>query len=392
MTPMMTLKSEYDVEAVIMDNLHYLSRPFNLVHVKGHQDTNTAVDNLSFRAQLNVKADRLATHAYTEDPTHAPLVPLFPQAVCAFDIDGVTITRNLKGKIRSAASRQKMEDYLMERTGWSFTVSSSIDWDAHRGALNHSRDRRTFTLKLIHRWLPIGRRVTWYDKKYDPSCFACGRPEEDQDHWLLCMAGTDGIQWRIKLLTNTRTFLAGYMTDSDFAEYILTVLDRVLKGQIISVTGRCGHIARDQQRIGWTAFLRGYWASAWQQEHRRLCRSKPLSDQATQDKRLKMADSWAGNFITMLWQDIHSLWLLRNGERHGTEEESKRLRKRQQDERELRLIYEDKASLPLEVQHVMFDSLEKHLEEGPQKVGAWLRTFRDLIKISHQKQSLLAVI
>ena len=31
----MTLKSEYDVEAVIMDNLHYLSRPFNLVHLKG---------------------------------------------------------------------------------------------------------------------------------------------------------------------------------------------------------------------------------------------------------------------------------------------------------------------------------------------------------------------
>ena len=128
-TPTMMLKPEADVEAVILDCISTLQMSFNVKWIKGHQDKNTPVENLSLHAQLNVRADQLATLAMDEDPTHQPRVPVFPSAMCHFVLDGTTITRNIPGAIRFHAGAARIRPYLMQRNDWTEEILDSIHWE-----------------------------------------------------------------------------------------------------------------------------------------------------------------------------------------------------------------------------------------------------------------------
>jgi hypothetical protein len=94
MTPNVTLRSEWDLESVIIDMYKQLDIPFMFLHVKSHQDDDGPVESLSLKAQLNVQADELATKALHDAPTHNR-VELFPTAKCQFIIAGQSVTRKI---------------------------------------------------------------------------------------------------------------------------------------------------------------------------------------------------------------------------------------------------------------------------------------------------------
>ena len=66
--PNLTLASEYD----LIEQTHQTHRKYHIqatfVHVKGHQDSTSAVDKLPLEAQLNVEADQLAGSYYLKGP------------------------------------------------------------------------------------------------------------------------------------------------------------------------------------------------------------------------------------------------------------------------------------------------------------------------------------
>jgi hypothetical protein len=66
-TPNVTLRAEWDVELVILDEYKKLGIKFVFMHVKSHQDDTKAVQTLTLKSRLNVEADRLAMAYMVED-------------------------------------------------------------------------------------------------------------------------------------------------------------------------------------------------------------------------------------------------------------------------------------------------------------------------------------
>eukprot|EP00978_Attheya_sp_CCMP212_P007874 scaffold18320_cov37-Attheya_sp.AAC.2 len=58
------LKPDYDVQMQIIATIKELDIDIHTKHVKGHQDDDKTYGQLSYEAQLNIQADRLATQAW----------------------------------------------------------------------------------------------------------------------------------------------------------------------------------------------------------------------------------------------------------------------------------------------------------------------------------------
>ena len=71
------LSSEYDLESGIVNVIHSLPVNFSYHHVKGHQDEDTAVEDLPWEAQMSCHADTYATDCLDNWSEPSKLVPLY---------------------------------------------------------------------------------------------------------------------------------------------------------------------------------------------------------------------------------------------------------------------------------------------------------------------------
>ena len=101
--PSHCVASENDFESGIVDVLHRLPVSFSYNHVKGHQDEETAVEDMSWEAQMNCQHAGTNASYYLEnwsDPSN--LVTFMPASKASIAIAGVTITQNLARRLRSS--------------------------------------------------------------------------------------------------------------------------------------------------------------------------------------------------------------------------------------------------------------------------------------------------
>ena len=81
--PNSTLQSDWDlIEEIYTTYQHLNIANVTFKWIKGHQDFDTPYDKLSFPAQYNVDADRLAEEYLETDPHRRRISPLVPAARC----------------------------------------------------------------------------------------------------------------------------------------------------------------------------------------------------------------------------------------------------------------------------------------------------------------------
>jgi hypothetical protein len=98
------VSSEWDVLAEIRNAMQQLgdSQP-TLSHIKGHQDAIRPLEELSLKAQLNCRADKLAEQYLTDFPDiDRTKVPLLPTAGSQLHLTKGTITHKLKLELTHA--------------------------------------------------------------------------------------------------------------------------------------------------------------------------------------------------------------------------------------------------------------------------------------------------
>jgi hypothetical protein len=112
------LHSEWD----IVSSVHRLHSCFpslpELLHVKGHQDDNIPAAFLDLPGQLNVEADKLATHALQELGSPKPYIPFDPSTEVLLTIDGRTVTRQLGATIHAQHHLAPICKYYKQRFLW----------------------------------------------------------------------------------------------------------------------------------------------------------------------------------------------------------------------------------------------------------------------------------
>jgi hypothetical protein len=183
-----TMDADWDVLQAIVSTLKLFAKAPEVKHVTGHQDRTVEYINLSLPAQLNVDADKLAgTYEYKQhqQPTKAPLIA---GNCLQLHSPHRTIASNYRTAIRKIASAQAMKKHIVQANRWTEQVFDSIDWPAHGISIRKNYNRKHFTTKFIHNWLPIGDLISKYKPHYSAKCPSCPHPEEDRDHFLKCPA------------------------------------------------------------------------------------------------------------------------------------------------------------------------------------------------------------
>lgn len=147
--------ADMDIELQILQEFHDLETkglkisPF--IHVKAHQDRKSAIGGLSRAAQLNVKADKLASdfptsgylkqQYYTPTAVHATLL-----------INNVPITARYKECLRHHLHEKELRDYVQKKWEWSDATYNNIWWKAHGTALkrlSHSDGQKNPEIQLL---------------------------------------------------------------------------------------------------------------------------------------------------------------------------------------------------------------------------------------------------
>ena len=118
---------EWDVLQAIHTVMDKMKEKPELEWVRSHQDDDPKkVPELDHAAQLNIKADALATQGLNTLESR-PKVPLDPTSEVLLHHRGRTITRDYKVSIRNNIQLLVLEKYYQERFGWTNTVYGKID-------------------------------------------------------------------------------------------------------------------------------------------------------------------------------------------------------------------------------------------------------------------------
>jgi hypothetical protein len=158
-----------------------------LQHVKGHQDSHTAYNNLSLEAQLNVDADAEAGFFQSTYPAQRPLIPRLPSNHVQLQIDCKIIYSKLKKCFWEALTVSKYLQYAATRFKWCPSVATMVDWEMYTQTIGQFCTQHIQIMKLCNDLLPTTRWAHhWYKSITTVHCLHCGEVE-DWDHIIKCL-------------------------------------------------------------------------------------------------------------------------------------------------------------------------------------------------------------
>jgi hypothetical protein len=106
-----------------------------------------------------------------------------------------------------------------------------INRTSFSGAVANTKESRTFIVKLIDDYLPVGKRVQLYKPYYEAQCPSCDTPKEDRDHVFRCQAA-DRELWCTEFLKKLAKKCTGLSTDPDLKSVMVTGLECILSTQL----------------------------------------------------------------------------------------------------------------------------------------------------------------
>jgi hypothetical protein len=169
------MESEWDVVQAIVKCIKQLGT-VDLRHVKGHQTEKSAGQPLPLSAKLNNEADAIATAFQEHTNQRGDLViPIagsqaYLHADAVFPIkhsDGAddnflprrTITRGVRKFLRDIYGTRQICEHIQDKERWTDDVFHSVDWTSFSSAVANTKESRTFIIKLVNDYLPVGKRV-----------------------------------------------------------------------------------------------------------------------------------------------------------------------------------------------------------------------------------------
>ena len=121
-------------------------------HVYGHQDTRSR-GKMSAEAILNVEADRLAGEYQDELGAYSPITHMYPSSPAVLEINGMTITSNVRHQLIKAYSEPKYIRYLQQKNKWNNKTVNSIAWKCLNLGLKRI-DREVILVEICNDLLP----------------------------------------------------------------------------------------------------------------------------------------------------------------------------------------------------------------------------------------------
>ena len=311
--PNETLRPSWDILQSICQHIT-INPTLQLQHVKGHQDATTEFDDLPLPAKLNVEADKLAKSFHQVSSHVAVNGPLIPGTGCHLLIENKHITSHQRRKIREQRGLEHILQYIMRRHELSMEAASQIDWDGHIRAVDSFRKQKsTFIIKFLCKWLPVGKKTHQYDStSYSCQCPSCDCPVEDFDHVFRCP--------KRKICQHSlRQAILKLHEKRDINPVLIDLLAEGLHHWLRETPNppptryqQYDQLLDSQSAIGWGQLLFGRWSQLW--AHHQLEFLKRNNQPITPANH---GSGWVSHIITLIWSHCHDEWLCRNQALHG---------------------------------------------------------------------------
>ena len=211
-----------------------------------------------------------------------------------------------------------------------------------------------------------------------PKCPMCGTIEETQTHTLQCNSRRAkqnraktlyGMAEKMTRTTKTPiqinhliTKIIHYWCEGRDVETIKQTLPNNTTGEPIR------QAFNEQEILGWTAFMRGYWAKKWE---------TILPTKMTNNQRTK----WVSQWISQIFQIVDKCWEARNKCAHS--DESKVAKQIQQEtDKQIREAYDTKH-IHLSSDMALYSTpLEKRLQHPIEDQTRWLDQVKTIRKMN----------
>ncbi len=286
-------------------------------HVKGHQDDNIALDDLSFPAQLNVQMDS-AAKAFSQYVLHSSVLDNHTPLTTSLQIPTVRHNNNiihqkLRQHLYDSIHEEKQLQYWLNKGAFSRYTHSLIDWDIHQQGFNTlTHTRKVFSSKWSTGFCATGRSMERWQCREVSNCPFCQQTNENTLHILRCQHAEATSSWTDAIDTfNNKLFTID--TSPMLRHYIQLELNwwrnhpNTLPPHIIPPPLR--EAITQQRSIGWRYFLEGYIATSILHFQNNYFKDK---------NSYKTISMWGSSVLRGGIEVLFSVWQNRNDKIHNT--------------------------------------------------------------------------
>jgi hypothetical protein len=370
----MALKPDYDLLIAIQHEQQYLiTNGIHIgssIHVKGHQDDTTPYHDLSRPAQLNIRADELATNALNTAKLTTivhqlnPITSIINPHCYAYLMEhGRPIMSNEQIKLRWKWSELTLQTYYMHRFKLNAHQLHNINWAGIQLARQTmSQPEVKFIIKRTTDWLPVGHNME-KQKHIITNCHRCNG-HETFEHLYICNENLDD---RTAFLTNLTTTLKSANTSPDIQKAITHGACAWLNFPQPNPIPESLQSTYDTQTIvGWKLFFKGLLVQQWSQHQQAFIDIHSTSSHYT-------GDTWNKQICKFLLQQAHQMWISRCNEVHANSDTNNISKANQEANAQLKRIYDSALTLPTHNQQSIFHTpLTEHIAKGTRHIRQWI--------------------
>lgn len=162
-------------------------------------------------------------------------------------------------------------------------------------------------------------------------------------------------------------------------ELLVEALHRVIHNQDLEDLPSFGldTLRQDQTKIGWQNLLKGRLSKRWASIQQAYLESRPTTASTDNDQR---GLQWTVSTIDCIFKCWLDLWDIRNQDRHGKDLEAQLRRDKEQAQREVQALYDQRPSVPQRLQSIFLHPLATMLQKSTCYLRAFINSFKPVIE------------
>lgn len=308
--------SNFDYASAIRSVLSQLPLHIDYMHVKGHADKHTPLENLSVVEIMNIWADKMAKRCNStiyDDALLAnlPLKGEFGPIKLPNGQNQTKITSAFRKTMYESLTKISTNNYWMKKMKIPITCKDSIDWDIMGETFKSiTKEKQKEVVKWNAEFCGTSKNLYRWKEQTHQKCPVCGFDGETTDHILCCPHPDAKREWH-KTLGNLEEWMKQQSTDPNLIEAILENINAWRESRPPKLSANSAQKLTEaiemQTKIGWSSFIRGFVYCDWkeiQRAHLQKIQSK------------KSHKRWLKMLIIKFWQISWDMWRFRNGILH----------------------------------------------------------------------------
>ena len=250
---------------------------FEFKHIKGHADDEFQFCDLNREQQLNVLANKEAKIAAlsqldipNKEIIHNTILPFTRCAIqtCTSLNNTTTIHSLLQKSILKFSTTTTIRSYWSNKYQFG-RYRHIVDWDLRKiSNKNSTYSHNRWLSKFCTGFCGTGKMLELYKYQKHSKCPRCNTNNDNTAHVIQCPNEQACIEWD-KSVDSLEQWMKKNKMSPNLIHIIISNINtwkyKSPQNQILATTPILQEVIMEQDRLGWKAFLDGFWSTKWNQ-------------------------------------------------------------------------------------------------------------------------------